>query len=102
MKVRIHLDGSQTLTGTAEECAEFMGLRDQQCEWPEPTGESFSGFVTDHPEAAKVHKIPGRGVSVADFELLDILAGNRPQGLSDRDYDEAKALARKLRIIGAI
>jgi hypothetical protein len=115
MKVRIHLDGSQTITGTAAECAEFMGLRDQQCEWPEPAPRevklNLGGFdsvnlprVQQHepPPPLRIFKVPDRSVSLTGLELLDILAGGRPEGLSDRDHAAAKAEARRLRIIGAI
>ena len=101
MKVRIHLDGSQTITGTAEECAEFMGLRDQQCEWPEPTGESFSGFVTDHPPP-RIFKVPNRAASLTEHEMRALAGGNRVEGLSDRDHTAAMHEARRLRIIGTI
>lgn len=107
MKVRIHLDGSKTITGSAAECAEFLGLLDKQSEWPDGS-VSLSDFDADGvkiqlpTEAPKVFKIPTRSVSATADELRDILAGRNVEGISGRDHYAALSFARKLRLSGEI
>lgn len=107
MKIRIHLDGTQTITGTPEECAEFMRLRDEQSEWPtdeEPSAPLSSFETTDipTPPAPRVFKIPGRAVSLTEDEMRQVLHGSNAPGLTDRDFHAARVEAHRLRRTGQI